>query len=287
MPDTLIHITTSPTVDLCVRSQQGQYDRPSILFIHGLGDSSLCWKSFYKDERLGDFTMLAPDLPGYGRTRLSKGTGGGIHEHVTHLRALIEETVGGPLLIVGHSLGGLIATYLVRTIEQEEVKPSAEKTHSPIKLIGLINIEGNLTGADAFISSRSVKADQKGYFDEWYEAFVRTSYEGLWAEANPHLRHYPDSLRMADPQAFLRDCHEMVDLKSRTDTDSGENEAGGEYLKITVPKLYVYGTESIPQITRDFLERNDLATHAFEGAGHWAMLDKPTEFIELVLEQVA
>jgi pimeloyl-ACP methyl ester carboxylesterase len=286
MSDSLIHITTSSTVDLCVRSQQGEYAQPTILFIHGLGDSSLCWKSFYADEQLTEYTLLAPDLPGYGRTRMSKGVGGGIKQHVEHLRSLIEETVGGPLLVVGHSLGGLIATYLVRAIEQEELKQSAEKTHEPVRLVGLVNVEGNLTGADAFISSRSVKADQRGHFDEWYEAFVRTSYEGLWAEANQHLKHYPDSLRMADPQAFLRDCQEMVDLKTRTDDDSGENEAGGEYLKIRAPKLYVYGTDSIPQITLDFLERNKLATHSFEGAGHWTMLDDRDRFVELLLKQL-
>ncbi|MCB2211696.1 alpha/beta hydrolase [bacterium] len=284
MPDNLIYIRTSPTVDLCVRSQQGQYDLPTVLFIHGLGDSSLCWKSFYQRDDLLDFTLLAPDLPGYGRTRLSKGTGGGIAAHVKHLRALIEEIVGGPLLVVGHSLGGLIATYLVRAIEQAEAKPTEEKVHEPVRLLGLINVEGNLTGADAFISSRATRADQRGHFDEWYEAFVRTSYEGLWADANPHLKHYPDSLRMADPTAFLADCHEMVALKTRTDGDSGENEAGGEYLKIRSPKLYVYGTESIPQITLDFLARNELNKVVVDGAGHWAMHDDPDRFINLLLE---
>jgi len=282
----LIHIATSPDIELCVRSQQGDYAQPTILFIQGLGDSSLCWKPFFANDRLGDFTLLAPDLPGYGRTRMHKGKGGEIQQHVQHLHALIEETVGGPLLVVGHSLGGLIATYLVRAIEQEEVKPSAEKTHETVRLLGLINIEGNLTGADAFISSRAVKADHRGHFAEWYAAFVRTSYEGLWAEANPHLKHYPDSLRMCDPQAFLKDCHEMVDLKSRTDDGSGENEAGGEYLKIRAPKLYVYGTESIPEITLDFLERNQLATHVVEGAGHWTMLDHADRFVELLLERL-
>ncbi len=286
MPASFVYVSTSPHVDLCVRSHQGVFDFPTILFIHGLGDSSLVWKSFFSDERLSDFTLLAPDLPGYGRTRMSKGTGGGIKEHVKHLLALIEETVGGPLLVVGHSLGGLIATYLVRALEQMETKPSAEKTHSPVKLSGLINVEGNLTGADAFISSRSVRSDERGYFDDWYQAFVRTSYEGMWAEANPHLKHYPDSLRMADPEAFLRDCHDMVDLKNHTDDDSGENEAGGEYLKIIAPKLYVYGTESIPQITMDFLDRNKLATHVFESAGHWAMLDDPETFTGLLLERL-
>lgn len=283
----LLHISTSPEVDLCVRAQQGEYANPTILFIHGLGDSSLCWKPFFADERLSDFTLLAPDLPGYGRTRMNKRTGGGIPQHVEHLRALIEETVGGPLLVVGHSLGGLIATYLVRAIEQEEVKPSAEKTHEPVRLLGLINVEGNLTGADAFISSRATKADRLGHFDEWYDAFVRTSYEGLWAEANPHLKHYPDSLRMANRKAFLRDCHEMVDLKSRADEDSGENEAGGEYLKICASKLYVYGTDSIPQITLDFLERNQLANEAFDDAGHWAMLDDPDRFTTLLVDAVS
>jgi len=286
MPASFVYIQTSPDVDLCVRSHQGVFDHPTVLFIHGLGDSSLVWKPFFSDQQLSNFTLLAPDLPGYGRTRLGKGTGGGIQPHVKHLLALIKETVGGPLLVVGHSLGGLIATYLVRAIEQMESEPSAEKHHAPVNLVGLINVEGNLTGADAFISSRSVRADQRGYFDDWYQAFVRTSYEGLWAEANPHLKHYPDSLRMADPQAFLRDCHDMVDLRNHTDDVSGENEAAGEYLKIVAPKVYVYGTESIPQITLDFLERNQVATHVFEKSGHWAMLDHPDTFAGLMVERL-
>ena len=39
----------------------------AILFIHGLGESSLCWMEAFS-ELLSDWHLLAIDLPGYGRS---------------------------------------------------------------------------------------------------------------------------------------------------------------------------------------------------------------------------
>ena len=282
-----IYIRTSPSVDMAVRAQQGILNKPTVLFIHGLGDSSLTWLPIIEDERLSEYTLLAPDLPGYGKTMVHEGHGGGIENHVQHLLAMIEETVGGPLFIVGHSMGGLAATLLLRQLETAQPEASSEKYHLPVEPLGFINVEGNLTEADAFISSRAVRRDDSGQFDTWWRRFVQTNKTGRWIQDNPQYGHYPESLDMCDPETFRRDCRSLVEWKNKLDNESGLNAAGAEFLRIGVPRIYVFGTESIPVETAHFIEEHNLDTYAIDGGGHWAMLDDREGFIKLLLRQLS
>jgi len=81
---------------------------PPVLAVHGLGGSGRYWNGLA--ERIGGgATILAPDLPGFGR---SDAPAEDVDRSLllADLDAVVARFVGdGPIRVVGHSLGGVLA----------------------------------------------------------------------------------------------------------------------------------------------------------------------------------
>src|SRR5581483_7328769 len=120
--------------------------RGNLLLIHGHGDDSSSWEPLYRDPSLSHYSTFAFDLPGCGHTPVDIVHGEYTLDSV--IRA-IEELIDSPELrqrsftVVGHSLGGVIATLL------------AER--NPSRFNAVVDVEGNLTSHDSFWSGRVVK----------------------------------------------------------------------------------------------------------------------------------
>ena len=82
-------------------------DGPACVLLHGLGGSHLNWMSI-GPELASTFHVLAPDLPGFGRTS-SAGRQASIAANVRLVEDLIRNVAGAPALLMGNSMGGLIA----------------------------------------------------------------------------------------------------------------------------------------------------------------------------------
>lgn len=80
---------------------------PTCVLLHGLGGSHLNWMSV-GPELARSFHVLAPDLPGFGRTP-SAGRQASIAANVRLVEELIRRVAGAPALLMGNSMGGLIA----------------------------------------------------------------------------------------------------------------------------------------------------------------------------------
>lgn len=78
---------------------------PAVLLLHGLGATGAVWDGL--TDRL-DSAWLAPDLPGHGGSaRLHRYSFGGLAAAVAD-----QLPTTGPLVVVGHSLGGVVALTL-------------------------------------------------------------------------------------------------------------------------------------------------------------------------------
>jgi 3-oxoadipate enol-lactonase len=89
-----------------------QPELPAVVFVHGIGGAGRIWASQAATFRLAGCMPVAPDLPGYGR-RAPVGS-----LTFEKLAADLEEPIaeGGlnrPIL-VGHSMGGMIAQTMLR-----------------------------------------------------------------------------------------------------------------------------------------------------------------------------
>ena len=81
---------------------------PRLLLLHGIGSSATAWTK--QMERLGgDFTCLAPDLPGYGES--PDATGPGLAAIVADVADVLD---GQPAHVLGVSFGALTALALAR-----------------------------------------------------------------------------------------------------------------------------------------------------------------------------
>ncbi len=281
------------------------HSKTSILFVHGLGDSSLAWKPFVEDSRFSDYNLLAPDLVGYGDSKYLESCDFGYLTHAKHIFELIAHLGIKDLIIVGHSMGGVIASYMVSCYENmKSIKNGSESEKFKLndytgvdpantisedqsknhQIFGLINVEGNLTSSDAFISGRAVKAFEKGSYVRWFNAFLEAT-SGSWITENPKAAHYSLALSKCNPKAFLQGSKDLNFWKENYE-DTGVASAGELYRSINLPKIFAYGTKSMSKESLDYLTETDIDSVVFEGAEHWVMNDEEELFAKLLAKMI-
>lgn len=225
----------------------------SIWFLHGIGDSPLVWRGGFSSAALSDFDLFAPTLPGCDNTARLPGAPP-LEAIADQLGQLLEATTGAPVVIVGHSLGGVLATLIADRAE--------------FGVAGLISVEGNLSFGDTGVSSRyGAAAAAEDTFRTWLDEY-RASFDR--GSAGPVATHYRATLARVDPTTFRSACLDLVRLSS-------DSAIGVAYTKLDVARLYVSGRRMPPE-SRAILDDHGLAYVIYEEAEHWVMLDAPERF---------
>jgi pimeloyl-ACP methyl ester carboxylesterase len=85
----------------------GPPDGPVIVCVHGLGGSAVNWTAI-APLLTGRYRLVAPDLAGHGLTQ-SRGRGTGVQANRALLHRFIGSVADGPVLLMGNSMGGMIA----------------------------------------------------------------------------------------------------------------------------------------------------------------------------------
>jgi pimeloyl-ACP methyl ester carboxylesterase len=102
---------------LCVRTWPGTGDE-TIVFLHGLLDSSEGWAATCerRDGRAGrpTLTRIAFDLPGFGASDAPEH--GSMDSYARDIAAGLDQLGVGRFVLVGHSLGGAVATRLAELL---------------------------------------------------------------------------------------------------------------------------------------------------------------------------
>src|SRR5262245_11240564 len=166
-------------------------DRPTVLFIHGLGDSSLAFEEAFRRNECAGFDLVAPDLPGHGSSTAARNGVYTLEALASHLAALIEAMDLRQLTVVGHSLGGDVTAVLA----------SAD---GPRRIDRIVSVEGTLTPADMFICNRATEAAEAGFdaYETWFrKKFCQETVLENWAVQGDAGRRYYASLRFCDPEA--------------------------------------------------------------------------------------
>jgi pimeloyl-ACP methyl ester carboxylesterase len=91
----------------------GREGAPQIIFTHGWGMDSTFW--CYARQDLGDrFSLLLWDLPGLGKSRAADPAAVDLPAFAADLASLIETCGTKRVVLVGHSIGGMIIQTLLR-----------------------------------------------------------------------------------------------------------------------------------------------------------------------------
>lgn len=233
----------------------------TLLYLHGLGESGLGFEGLMASPALASWRQVAPDLPGYGKSPWLEEPPA-LDEHAARLAAWTDDRLPGPLVVVGHSMGGVLGTLLCERL-------------APGRAGGFLNVEGNVSLADCGFSSQvaahSVEAILAGEFDRILDRLYR---DGVNDRA---LRTYYPSMRMCDPRAYHRNGVELVEL-------SRAGEMAARMAALGVPALYLLGRpRGTGERSRTLLERAGVAWRAVDDAGHWPFLDQPPAFLKKML----
>jgi pimeloyl-ACP methyl ester carboxylesterase len=235
---------------------------PPVVWIHGLGESSLCFAEISRHPALARFRHRLFDLPGYGRSpwpaaayRLDEGA--------TALAAWLAAEPQ-PAVLIGHSMGGVLATLV------------AER--APARVRAVVNVDGNLSLGDCAFSGKAAAFALDTFIAQGFDSLRDAVYEsgaraGLGSAA---LRGYYASMRLADPRVFHRHALDLVEL-------SKPEQLAARMARLTTPALYIAGSPdgACPR-SKELLEQTAARWLAIEPAGHWPFIDRPDDFAAAV-----
>jgi pimeloyl-ACP methyl ester carboxylesterase len=200
------------------------------------------------------YRTIAPALPGFGGAKPLRPSARGVRALARWLRTEIARASRGRrVVLVGHSMGGMIATL------------AAERNKD---VAGIINIEGPLLPPDTETSARAARTKN---FSRWFAAFQRF----VAAPESGAPAHYAISIASADPAAFRSGARDIVALTRRGDMAS-------RYARLKIPRIYFAGADGqgISTPSRRFLAQHGLRVETFAGAAHWPMTETRRAFID-------
>ena len=94
--------------------------KPVLLFIHGWCCSSALW--FAQSPLYTTHPSILIDLPGHGESSKPENTDYNTDFFACSINAVLEAEAIHDVVLIGHSLGGFIATMLLRQLGEERVK---------------------------------------------------------------------------------------------------------------------------------------------------------------------
>ncbi|MGE0397873.1 MAG: alpha/beta fold hydrolase [Kofleriaceae bacterium] len=240
----------------------GAPDAPPMVWIHGLGEWSVSFDAIARHPRLAAFAHVLPDLPGYGRTPSppSEGTLAATAEHLAHW---LRSSVHAPAILVGHSMGGVLATLL------------AEQTAAR----AVVDIDGNLTLGDCSFSAEATKHSLADFRAHGFAAMRASVYARGATE--PALRGYHAAMVAANADTFHANATDLVRMSSLDDL-------APRLAALRCPHLFIAGVPGgICEASRARLDAVGARWVGIEPSGHWPYIDQPDAFASAVADFVS
>jgi len=226
---------------------------PEVVWIHGLGEQSASFDAIA--QALPGFTHVLPDLPGYGRSAwpdvAALPAGDSLAQLADHLVAWLGTRRP---IVVGHSLGGVLATLI------------AER----MPVAAVVNVEGNLSRGDCTFSAAAVAYTLEDFVARGFAEMRAAVY--LRGVTEPSLRGYFSALALACPQVLHRHATDLV-AASSTET------LAARLAAVPAPVLFVAGVPGgVCARSRALLDLHAVRWIGIEPAGHWPFVDQPELF---------
>jgi pimeloyl-ACP methyl ester carboxylesterase len=261
-------------------------DRPPIVFLHGLSMSRDSWLRFVP-ELEDRFRVLRLDQRGHGESSRAPGTYV-LDTYLADTVAFLEDVVRGPSIVVGHSLGGVIAHGVTQT--RPDLVRAALLEDPPLYVVERMNDGATREQASAVASMfpiiqnlcREMQARHAPI--EEYEAMVAAvpAMNGAGTMADvigaQGARAMAEAFSRLDPEIFTP----AIDGSAISGTpDLSARLARPVTVVRADPALgAAFGADDEPR----FLETNPHARVVmFEGASHAVHDEQPARFLEEVL----
>lgn len=103
--------------ELFYQAWTGDKSRGTLVVTHGLGEHSECYNRLANGLLPGDWDVYSWDLRGHGRSEGKRGTIRDFTDYCDDLKCFVEfvrkDTGGKPIVLLGHSMGGLVVASAV------------------------------------------------------------------------------------------------------------------------------------------------------------------------------
>ena len=238
---------------------------PALLLVHGWTCDSLDW-SWQLDAFAAEHRVVAVDLRGHGRS--SNGGGYELPSYAADLSALLDALGTGPVVAIGHSLGGAIVTTLA--------------VEHPSRVRALVAIDPAVgLGSALGDVARTVNDQMSGPGANEFLVATWRQMEGPAAAAGLAAWHRRRALAL--PWEFLAEtwrCQEESGLLYRPAAD--------EYLaRRAAPVLALYCDAERAEWEATTFRHPYSRAVSWPGCGHWLHQERPLEFNRFVLEWIA
>ncbi len=233
-----------------------------VLFVHGLGASRCCWREAPAHLDLDRYTLILPDLPGFGASDRPDEADYQLPSLAAALRGVLAHLRLSSIHVVAHSMGGAVALLLA---------------NRPGRFRSFLAAEGNLVAGDAFMSSKVARM-KESLFLRVYSKWIHTVRQSLEPELSPIHEAFLASLRQAAPHALHR-----ASVSCSTVTASGE--LSERFAALTCPRGYIVGGNT-ERALAPVLRATATELMTVPAQGHFMMGDAP-RFYALVRDFLA
>jgi pimeloyl-ACP methyl ester carboxylesterase len=225
-----------------------------ILFLHGFGGSTTQWKDQLEYFK-GQHRVIAFDFRGHGQSDLPSDSSYAIESIAQDLEAVVDKLGVDKFVLVGHSMGGSIAT--------------AYTTKHPDRVAGLVLV--STPGKTPKEQSQPIIASLK---TEKYQKVMDDYMKMLLTNSTPEV----NSSVTKDFKAISREAS----INIITETFAFDPTPG--FKSYAGPKLIIASERESkqPNSLRD--AEKDVPYKVVDKTGHWIQMDKPDEFNKILEE---
>jgi pimeloyl-ACP methyl ester carboxylesterase len=226
---------------------------PAILYIHGLGCSKSDFMEMAAAPELQSFRLISADHPGCGDSPYDDDHPLNIDGIVDLIENFVDKLGLGPFLLVGGSLGGLVALlYAERNVNG---------------VTGFVNVEGNLAPEDCMFSRNVIPHP--------YPHFVKVIFPQIKkvvsARRGRGFAQHLSVLAKANPRAYY-------DYAFQTVTYSDQGNLLRRFLSLPIPKCFLYGSENRHLSYLARIRESDCAVIEIPNANHFLFYDAPNHY---------
>jgi pimeloyl-ACP methyl ester carboxylesterase len=239
--------------------------RPALVFVHGWTCDSNDW-AWQLSELSSDFRCVAMDLRGHGRSD-TPGHGFRLADYADDVEALLN-SMGVPAVLIGHSMGSLIASTLV--------------DRAPATVTGLVVVDppyglsADRVRAAASFASRVRGADGVEQVHEWLHGADGD-------RTPPWLATWHRRRILAMPHHALIETVEDVHRSDQSIANSPNSEE--LWSRRSLPVLHVGTDPDVAAAEADrFTHPHSRAEVFADGAGHWLHQEEPARFNRILRE---
>jgi pimeloyl-ACP methyl ester carboxylesterase len=245
------------SVKISYIERQGDKDT-AIVFIHGFGSSKEHFRYAFSSSSLEDFTLIAFDLIGFGQSAKPDEFGYSMTDQASIVVELLNTLKIDSFHLCGHSMGGLVGASIL------ELEPQ--------RVLSFIDLEGNLTIEDCFISGRIANSTFKEFNDSGRVKIEKQFNEA--AAQDLSMKEYVGTFGMASSLALYKSaCHTIAESKTPI----------VEKLIRFKNVCYIYGEKNrglFPGEKR--LQASGIPIYYIENAGHSMAIENPERLFRVI-----